>query len=114
MTRVTAGTTRRKRHKKILKLTKGYRGARGTRFKVAKEAVIKSRFYSYRDRRNRKRDFRRLWIARVNAAVREAGLTYSQFMNILKIQNVQLNRKMLSEIAVRHPESFRKIVEQVR
>lgn len=113
MTRVTAGITRRRRHNKILKATKGYRGARGTRFKVAKEAVIKARFYMYRDRKNRKRDFRRLWITRVSAAVRELGLTYAQFMNTLKKENVQLNRKMLSEIAVRHPDSFRKIVETV-
>jgi large subunit ribosomal protein L20 len=111
MTRVKAGFTRRRRHKKILKATKGFRGARRTRFKAAKEAVIKARFYQTRDRKNRKRDFRRLWITRINAAVRQSGMSYSDFINRMKNQNILLNRKMLSEIAVRHPEAFRKIVE---
>ena len=114
MTRVTAGTTRRRRHKKILSATKGYRGARGTRFKVAKEAVIKARAYAFRDRRNRKRDFRRLWITRVNAACREAGISYSQFMKTLRDQDVRLNRKMLAEIAVRHPDAFKNLVDSLQ
>ena len=114
MTRVTAGTTRRARHKKIISEAKGYRGTRRNRYKASKEAVIHARAYAFRDRRNRKRDFRRLWIIRVNAACREAGLTYAQFMNNLKTHNVLLNRKMLAEIAVRHPEAFKNIVESVR
>jgi large subunit ribosomal protein L20 len=114
MTRVSTGVVRRRRHKKVLAATKGYRGARRTRFKAAKEAMIKARAYAYRDRRNRKRDFRRLWIARVNAACREAGMTYSQFISSLKRSDVQLNRKMLAEIAVRHPAAFRSIVDSVR
>ncbi len=76
--------------------------------------MIKARSYAYRDRRNRKRDFRRLWIVRVNAACREAGLSYSQFIKILKDQNVQLNRKMLAEIAVRHPDAFRNLVASLQ
>jgi len=111
MTRIKAGTTRRRRHKKILSATKGYRGARRTRFKAAKEAVIKARAYAFRDRRTRKRDFRRLWIARVNAACRMHGITYSRFINSLKQNDIQLNRKMLSEIAVRHPVAFKTIVD---
>ncbi len=114
MVRVTAGITRRRRHKKVLAATKGYRGARRTRFKVAKEAMIKARAYAFRDRRVRKREFRRLWIARVNAACRQQGLTYSVFMNGLKRNDIQLNRKMLSEIAIRHPEAFKTIVDTVK
>lgn len=114
MVRVKVGTTRRKRHKKVLAATKGYRGARKRRFKVAKEAMIKARAYAFRDRRNRKRDFRRLWITRVSAACRQAGLSYSKFINALKNNDIQLNRKMLSEIAVRHPGAFIKIVETVK
>ncbi|HDS30627.1 MAG TPA: 50S ribosomal protein L20 [Firmicutes bacterium] len=114
MTRVKTGYTRRRRHKKVLAATKGYRGARGTRHKAAKEAMIKAGVYAYRDRRNLKRDFRRLWIVRVNAACREAGLTYSQFIKALKDNNIQLNRKVLAEIAVRHPDAFRNIVSSVQ
>jgi large subunit ribosomal protein L20 len=110
MTRVKTGFTRRRRHKKVLAATKGFRGARSTRHKVAKEAMIKARTYAYRDRRNRKRSFRGLWITRVNAACREAGITYSQFVKALKDNNIQLNRKMLAEIAVRHPAAFRNII----
>jgi large subunit ribosomal protein L20 len=114
MTRVKAGITRRRRHKKVLAATKGYRGARRTRFKAAKEAMIKARAYAYRDRRNRKRDFRRLWITRVNAACRMHGMTYSHFMHSLRQNNIGLNRKMLSEIAVRHPAAFKSIVDTVQ
>ncbi|MFH1676679.1 MAG: 50S ribosomal protein L20 [bacterium] len=114
MVRVTAGFTRRRRHKKVLEATKGYRGARRNRFKAAKEAMIHARTYAFRDRHNRKRAFRRLWIVRVNAACREAGMTYSHFMKSLKVSNILLNRKMLSEIAVRHPEAFKTIVDNVK
>lgn len=114
MTRVTAGIARRRRHKKVTAETKGYRGARRNRYKAAKEALLHARAYAYRDRRNRKRDFRRLWIVRVNAMCREEGLSYAQFMNALRQSNVMLNRKMLAEIAVRHPDAFRRIVSEVR
>ena len=114
MVRVKAGITRRRRHKKVLAVTKGYRSARQRRFKVAKEAMIKARAYAFRDRRVRKRDFRRLWIVRVNAACRQAGLSYSQFIDALNKHDIQLNRKMLSEIAVRHPDAFNVIVEAVK
>jgi len=114
MVRVKAGFTRRRRHKKVLAATKGYRSARKRRFKVAKEAMIKARAYMFRDRRVRKREFRRLWITRINAAVRAEGMNYSVFMNALKNNDVQLNRKMLSEIAVRHPGAFKVIVDTIR
>lgn len=114
MVRVKAGITRRRRHKKVLKAVKGYRGARRRRFKAAKEAMIKARAYAFRDRRVRKREFRRLWIARVNAASRMHGLSYSVFMNLLKKADIGLNRKMLSEIAIRHPEAFKTIVDTVK
>ncbi len=113
MVRVKAGITRRRRHKKVLAATKGYRSARRRRFKVAKEAMIKARAYAFRDRRVRKREFRRLWIVRVNAACRQAGISSSKFMNSLKKSDIKLNRKMLSEIAVRHPDAFRTIVDTV-
>jgi len=114
MTRVSAGVTRRRRHNKLTTATKGYRGARNNRYKTAKEALIHARAYAYRDRRNRKRDIRRLWIVRVNAACREGGMTYAQFMNTLKRQNVLLNRKMLAEIAVRHPGAFKNIMTSIQ
>ena len=114
MVRVKVGFTRRRRHKKVLAATKGMRSARRRRFKVAKEALIKARAYAFRDRRVRKRDFRRLWITRVSAACRQAGLSYSQFINALKKNDILLNRKMLSEIAVRHPAAFTSIVETVK
>lgn len=114
MVRVKVGITRRRRHKKVLAATKGYRGARRRRFKVAREAMIKARAYAYRDRRTRKRNFRRLWITRVSAACRQAGMSYSRFINALKNSDIQLNRKMLSEIAVRHPDAFTKIIDTVK
>lgn len=114
MVRVKVGITRRRRHKKVLAATKGYRGARRRRFKVAREAMIKARAYAYRDRRTRKRNFRRLWITRVSAACRQAGMSYSRFINALKNSDIQLNRKMLSEIAVRHPDAFTRIIETVK
>ena len=114
MVRVRVGSTRRRRHKKVLAATKGYRGARRRRFKAAREAMIHARAYAYRDRRTRKRNFRRLWIARVNAACRLNGMSYSRFINSLKRADVKLNRKMLSEIAVRHPAAFTAIVDSVK
>jgi large subunit ribosomal protein L20 len=114
MPRVKRGVTARAKHKKILKQAKGYRGARSRVFRVAKQAVIKSLQYAYRDRRNRKRVFRRLWVARINAAARNNGMSYSRFMHGLKLAGVDLNRKMLSEIAVYHKTDFTKLVESAQ
>ncbi len=111
MPRVKGGVVTRRRHKKILKLAKGYRGARGRRFRTANETLLKALSYAYRDRKARKREFRRLWIARINAGVRELGMTYSQFMHGLKAAGVSINRKMLAELAVSDKEEFRKVVE---
>lgn len=104
----------RKRHKKILKLAKGFIGARSRIFKVANTAVMKKLKYQYRDRRNKKRTMRRLWIVRINAAVRQHGLSYSKFMNALKKADIQVNRKMLAEMAVNEPEAFSVIVESAK
>ena len=112
--RVKRGNVLRKRHKKILKLAKGFIGARSRIFKVANTAVMKKLKYQYRDRRNRKRNMRRLWIVRINAAVRQHGLSYSKFMNALKKADIQVNRKMLAEMAVREPEAFSVIVETAK
>ena len=101
--RVKRGNVLRKRHKKILKLAKGFIGARSRIFKVANTAVMKKLKYQYRDRRNKKRTMRRLWIVRINAAVRQHGLSYSKFMNALKKADIQVNRKMLAEMAVNEP-----------
>lgn len=105
---------RRARHKKVLKLAKGYRESRSKRYKVAREAVIHAGQYAYAGRRRRKRDFRTLWIQRVNAAVRDEGMTYSTFMHALKTANINLDRKTLADIAVNDPESFTKIVERIK
>ena len=99
MPRVKRGVTAHARHKKILKAAKGYRGARSNVFRVAKQAVIKAGQYAYRDRRQRKRQFRRLWIARINAAARECGLSYSRFMDGLHKTGIEIDRKMLAELA---------------
>ncbi len=112
--RVKRGNVLRKRHKKILKLAKGFIGARSRIFKVANTAVMKKLKYQYRDRRNRKRNMRRLWIVRINAAVRQHGLSYSKFMNALKKADIQVNRKMLADMAVREPEAFSVIVETAK
>ncbi len=109
--RVKRGNVLRKRHKKILKLAKGFIGARSRIFKVANTAVMKALKYQYRDRRNLKRNMRRLWIVRINAAVREYDLSYSRFMNLLKKAEVTINRKMLSELAVNEPEAFKTVVD---
>ncbi len=112
--RVKRGNVLRKRHKKILKLAKGFIGARSRIFKVANTAVMKKLKYQYRDRRNKKRTMRRLWIVRINAAVRQHGLSYSKFMNALKKADIQVNRKMLAEMAVNEPEAFSVIVESAK
>ncbi|MBO5506075.1 MAG: 50S ribosomal protein L20 [Clostridia bacterium] len=114
MARVKGAMHTRKRRKKILKLAKGYRGAKSKLFKTANQAVMKSLSYAYRDRKQKKRDFRKLWIARINAAARMNGMTYSVFMNGLKKNNIEINRKMLAEIAVSDPAAFTALVEKVR
>ena len=114
MPRVKRGVTARARHKKVLDQAKGYRGRRGTVYRVAKQAVMRAGQYAYRDRRNRKRVFRGLWIARINAAAREHGLTYSVFMNGLLKAEIGLDRKVLAELAVNDKAAFSAIVEQVK
>ena len=114
MSRVKRGVTSRARHKKIIKLAKGYRGRAKNCFRVAIQRVEKGLQYAYRDRKNRKRDFRALWIQRINAAVRERGLVYSQFMKGIKISGVMLNRKMLSELAIHNTEAFDVILNKVK
>lgn len=111
--RVTNGLSRHKRHKKVLKLAEGSWGTRHTSYRIARQTIIRAGEYAYRDRKNKKRDFRKLWIARINAAVRANGYTYSQFMHQLNLHNVNVNRKMLSELAINNPEDFKKLVEQV-
>lgn len=110
MTRVKRGNVARKRRKKILKLAKGFRGSHSKLFRTANQQVMKALRNAYRDRRRRKRDFRRLWIARINAASRQHGMSYSQLIGNLKKADVQLNRKMLAELAVLDPASFEKVV----
>jgi large subunit ribosomal protein L20 len=114
MPRVKRGVTARARHKKIIALAKGYRGRRKNVFRIAKQAVMRAGQYAYRDRRNRKRVFRRLWIARINAAVREHGMTYSRFIAGLNHAHIGLDRKVLADLAVRDKPAFAAIVEQVR
>ena len=114
MPRVKRGVTARARHKKVLALAKGFRGRRKNVYRVAKQAVMKASQYSYRDRRNKKRDFRRLWIARINAAARECGITYSQFINGMNKAGITLDRKVLADIAVHDKAAFAGIVEQAK
>jgi len=114
MPRVKRGTMTHKRHKKVLDRAKGYWGGRSRLFKTAKEAVMHAMQYAYRDRRNRKRDFRRLWIARINAACRAQGITYGRFIEGLKKSGVELDRKMLSEIAINDAQAFSRLVEQAK
>jgi len=111
MPRVKHSVVSRKRHKKILKLAKGYRGAKSKLYRVANQQVMKSLMYAYRDRRNRKRDFRKLWIARINAAARMNGISYSRFINGLKRAGVEINRKMLADMAVNDAAAFGRLVE---
>jgi large subunit ribosomal protein L20 len=114
MPRVKRGVTARARHQKVLEQAKGYRGRRKNVYRIAKEAVMKAGQYSYRDRRTKKRDFRNLWIARINAAARECGMTYSVFMNGLKKSEVAVDRKVLADIAVFDKPAFAKLVETAK
>jgi len=114
MARVKGAVRTRARHKKILKLAKGYYGRKSTNFRIANQAVMKSLVYAYRDRKAKKRDFRKLWIARINAAARINGLSYSKFMNGLKKNNININRKMLAEMAVHDADGFASLVTKVK
>lgn len=114
MARIKGAVKTRARRKKVLKLAKGYRGAKSKLYKTANQAVMKSLSYAYRDRKAKKREFRQLWIARINAAARMNGVSYSKFMNGLKKNGIEINRKMLSEIAVSDPAAFTALVEKVK
>ncbi len=114
MPRANSTVPRHRRHRKIVKQAKGYFGTRKSNYRTAKDAVQKAWQYSYRDRRVNKRNFRRLWIVRINAAVRQHGLTYSQFIFALKEKNIELNRKTLAYMAVHNPEGFAEIVNSVK
>ncbi|MHC8491677.1 50S ribosomal protein L20 [Thalassospira sp. SM2505] len=114
MARVKGGVTSHARHRKVIKAAKGYRGRRNNTFRTAVQAVEKGLQYAYRDRRVKKRQFRSLWIQRINAGARENGLSYSQFMNGLKKAGVELDRKVLADIAVREPEAFKALVSQAQ
>jgi large subunit ribosomal protein L20 len=114
MPRVKKGNVSQKRHKKVLKLAKGFRGGHSKLFRTANQQVMKALRHSYRDRRRRKRDFRRLWISRINAAARDNGISYSQLTGKLKKADIQLNRKMLAQLAVLDPEAFAKVVETAK
>lgn len=113
MPRSNSSVPRHKRHRKVVKTAKGYYGARSRNFRTAKDALIKAFSYAYRDRRVRKRQFRRLWITRINAAVRQHGMSYSRFMAGLTARNVTLNRKVLADLAVNEPQSFEAIVKSI-
>lgn len=112
--RVKTGIVRRRKHKKVLKAAKGFRGASGTNFKQAKQATMKAAAYSTRDRKVTKREMRKLWIIRINAAARMNGLTYSKFMNGLKLAGIELDRKVLADIAVNNATEFAKLVEAAK
>ena len=114
MTRVKRSVHARKKRRATLELAKGYRGEAHSSYRRAKEAVMKADAYAYRDRRNRKRDFRRLWVSRINAAARQEGMTYSTFMHGLKLAGIELDRKVLADIAVRDAETFRRFAESAR
>ena len=111
MARIKGGMNAKKKHKRVLKLAKGYRGARSKQYRVAKQSVMRALEESYTGRKQKKRQFRQLWIARINAAARINGLSYSKFMYGLKLADVNVNRKMLSEMAISDPEGFTKVVE---
>lgn len=111
MARIKGGMNARKKHNKVLKLAKGYRGARSKQYRVAKQSVMRALTSSYAGRKQRKRHFRQLWIARINAAARMNGLSYSKFMHGLKLAEVDINRKMLSEMAISNPEAFTALVD---
>jgi len=114
MAHIKRGVTTHARHKKVLKAAKGYRGRRKSTIRIAMQAVEKAGQYAYRDRKVRKRQFRALWIQRINAAARLEGLTYSRFMNGLKVAGIELDRKVLADLAVREPEAFKSIAEQAK
>jgi large subunit ribosomal protein L20 len=114
VSRVKRSVHARKKRRAALERTKGYRGQASKSYKRAKEALLKADSYAYRDRRNRKRDFRRLWIIRINAAARQEGLSYSQFMHGLKQAGIEVDRKVLADIAVRDPETFRRFADRAR
>lgn len=114
MARVKGAMATRKRHKRVLKLAKGYRGAKSKLFRTAKQAVMKSLSYAYIGRKQKKRDFRKIWITRISAACKLNGTNYSQFMNGLKKAEINMNRKMLSEIAIADPEAFTALVEKAK
>lgn len=114
MPRVKGGTVTRQRRKKVLKLAKGYYGSKHTLFKTAKQQVMKSHMYAYRDRRQKKRNFRKLWIARINAAARMNGLSYSKLIHGMKVSGNEMNRKMLADLAVNDPAAFTAIAEQAK
>tara|TARA_B100001173_G_C15556919_1_gene366298 strand:+ start:113 stop:469 length:357 start_codon:yes stop_codon:yes gene_type:complete len=114
MSRVKRGVTTHARHKKVLKAAKGYYGARRRLYGVALQAVEKASAYAYRDRKVKKRNFRGLWIQRINACTREFGITYSKFINGLKLEGIEMDRKMLADIAVNEPNSFKSLIEKVK
>jgi len=114
MARVKRGTVARRRRKRVLKLAKGYYGSKHTLFRTAKQQVMKSGQYAYRDRRQRKRDFRKLWITRINAAARMNDISYSQLMHGLRLAGVEINRKMLADLAVNDEEAFTQVVDQAK
>ena len=114
MARVKRGVIAGARHKKILKLAKGYKGARSRVFRVAKQAVIKAGQYAYRDRRQKKRNFRALWIQRINAGARLHGMSYSEFMGKISNKGILLNRKTLADLAMNHPEAFKAVVDSIK
>lgn len=114
MARVKGGVTTRARHRKTIKQAKGYFGTKSINYKVAKQAVMKSLQYSYRDRKANKRNFRKLWITRINAAARQNGLSYSRFMNGLKQSGIELNRKVLADMAINDPTGFASLVEEAK
>jgi large subunit ribosomal protein L20 len=114
VSRVKRSTSARKKRRATLARTKGYRGEAHSSYKRAKEALLKADAYAYRDRRNRKRDFRRLWITRINAAARREGMSYSELMHGLRLAEIDLDRKVLADIAVRDPETFRRFTERAR
>lgn len=114
MTRVKRGVQKRKRKKKIIKQAKGYKWGRKSKYKAAKEALMHAWTYSYRDRKVKKRDFRRLWQIKINTICRENGISYSRFINALKKSKIEIDRKMLAELAQNHPEIFKQILEEVK
>jgi large subunit ribosomal protein L20 len=114
MARVKRGNVLQRRHTKILKYARGFRGSKSTLFRSANQAVMKAWLNAYRDRRKRKRDFRSLWITRINAACRQHGLSYSSFINALSKANIEINRKMLADLTVNHKEAFAALVSQTR